>query len=159
MSREVELFVAEQTGEYGLYWARSLAARVKGNTALADQQLALLAEKTGQDAAATQAGQLMLIDPATRDMVLQSPGMQAMPSFLRIGILFVLQDERFWPELAAMEDSFPVLHQVIPSRSPWLLNDPRLRPILERFGAVGYWLNHGLPEFCDGTLESWICEL
>jgi len=29
----------------------------------------------------------------------------------------------------------------------------------KEFGAIDYWRNNKLPDFCDGSFKIWICEL
>ena len=48
---------------------------------------------------------------------------------------------------------------IVPRRSEWFLDHPRLRTLTEVTGGVAYWREFGPPDFCDGEFESWICDL
>ncbi|MEH6556146.1 MAG: hypothetical protein V7708_00005, partial [Oceanicoccus sp.] len=78
-------------------------------------------------------------------------------------ILVHFQDARFWPELekyaATGGTLLPVFIPLLSTKSRWVINDPRFRSVAEKIGVVDHWRNNKLPDFCDGSFESWICEL
>mgnify|MGYP000208562032 CR=1 FL=1 len=126
------------------------------------------AEKTGQNADAVFTFLERVVDPVTRIDALDDP----MSSVYlgthnsgqgRLQILVHFQDARFWPELekyaAAGGTLVGAFVPIMSTRSRWVINDPRFRSVAEKIGVVDHWRNNKLPDFCDGTFESWICEL
>ena len=105
------------------------------------------------------AGNSFLIDPATRDAALASPALVRETPLVRALILYALRDPRFFDAMFALGDISPVLNETVPRRASWFLGNERLRDAAVRRGWVDYWQEHGLPDYCDGTLEIWICKL
>ncbi|MEH6559589.1 MAG: hypothetical protein V7708_17470 [Oceanicoccus sp.] len=126
------------------------------------------AEKTGQNADAVFTFLERVADPVTRIDALDDPmssvylGAESSGQG-RLQILARFQDTRFWPELekyaATGGTLLPVFIPIMGTKSRWIINDPRFRSVAEKIGVVDYWRNNKLPDFCDGTFESWICEL
>jgi hypothetical protein len=126
------------------------------------------AEKTGQNADDAFTFLKRVAGPVTRIDALDDPmssvylGTSA-SGHERLQILAGFQDACFWPGLknyAATDGTF--LGAFIPlmsTKSRWVINDPRFRPVAEKIGVVDHWRNNKLPDFCDVSFEGWICEL
>lgn len=126
------------------------------------------AEKTGQNADEVFTFLERVADPVTRIDALDDPMSSvylgtANSGQERLQILARFQDARFWPELekyaAAGGTLLGAFVPIMSTRSRWVINDPRFRSVAEEIGVVNYWRNNKLPDFCDGSFESWICEL
>ena len=126
------------------------------------------AEKTGQNADAVFTFLERVADPVTRIDALDDPMNSVYLGIYgsgqgRLQRLAGFQDARFWPELenyaAAGGNLLGAFIPIMSTKSRWVINDPRFRSVAEEIGVVDYWRNNKLPDFCDGTFESWICEL
>ncbi|MFT7130754.1 MAG: TolB-like protein [Gammaproteobacteria bacterium] len=126
------------------------------------------AEKTDQNADAVFTFLKRVADPVTRIDALDDPmnsvylGIHG-SGHGRLQILARFQDARFWPELEKYAATGGTLLgafvPIMSTKSRWVINDPRFRSVAEEIGVVDHWRNNKLPDFCDGTFESWICEL
>ena len=139
-----------------------------GNTEFTSELVNEYAEKTGQNADEVFTFLERIADPVTRIGALDDPmssvylGAQS-SGHGRLQILARFQDARFWPELenyaATGGTLLGAFIPLLSTKSRWVINDPRFRSVAEKIGVVDHWRNNKLPDFCDGTFESWICEL
>jgi len=78
-------------------------------------------------------------------------------------ILAGFHDPRFWTESEELINTnnsrITIFTKIVSENSAWVINDPRFREVADKMGAVDYSREHTLSDFCDGTFESWICEL
>jgi len=162
-SRKTFLFWADKFGFFQNRNLFALAALHSSDTPLARDLVNDYSGKSGEDAEAVFTFLERLMDPATRVDALDDPmRLTYLGENTRLLTLELLQDVQFWPEFEdrATRGDIGDLFSDLMSRKPsWVLNDSRFRAHAESVGAVEHWRHHKLPDFCDGSFESWICEL
>lgn len=149
------LYGVEQTQIEGLAILHALSWLVAGDEARAEDYLQLNAAIEGGEASQMRTFLDGLINPETRDAFMENVPVEG-----RAFIFGILEDDRLWPAYAEKGYMPAFLLQYLTTlRSPWLLNHAQYRIWAEATGADDYWLDHGLPDYCDGTFESWVCAL
>ena len=104
-----------------------------------------------------------LVDTETRDEEIANPGIKT--SYLGFGLTefyYMLGDDRFWDVFAeSVVNNNPdlIVTMIMVHHNPVFLNDMRFRKWADERGFTAFWSKHGHPDFCDGSLRSWVCEI
>jgi len=168
----------EATSSY-LFWGKSsktftilnrlaITAMLDGNVSSARGFVSDYTTKTGQDSDAVFAFLERLIEPATRADAFDEPvrlvylGLDSNGQS-KILMLAQFKDARFWQEFEKRSITGNSLvymfAEMMRTKPAWILNDSRFKVAAKEFGAIDYWRNNKLPDFCHGSFKSWICEL
>ena len=111
-----------------------------------------------------------LVDTETRDEEIANPGLKSVVEFLGtrswdnqlMNIYSLLGDERFWDvfaEAVTNNSAESAVIRIMVDHNPVILNDTRFRMWADESGSTAFWSKHGIPDFCDGSIRSWACEL
>jgi TolB-like protein len=109
-----------------------------------------------------------LVNADTRDAETANPGLSskygegAISGLELAGIYYLTGDERLWDvfaEMVANNNPDFIVTTAMVYHDPAILNDSRFRQWADERGFSAFWRKHGVPDFCDGTLVSWVCEL
>ncbi len=161
-------FVKYATINDTLWRLRSLAftAYLEGRETDAEAYLKQVAEKSEDTFENLTRYYQRVLDPKTRDEEFANPSIkkanQGLDNSGAASFYYRVRDDRFWDLFAALttsenESNFAL--GMIQDHDPAILNDPRYRTWADERGISAYWKKHGVPDFCDGSFESWICEL
>jgi TolB-like protein/tetratricopeptide (TPR) repeat protein len=109
-----------------------------------------------------------LVDTETRDEEIANPGLKSVVEAENSWdkelpyLFYMLGDQRIWDEFAeAVFNNNPdsIVAMIMVQHNPVFLNDTRFRKWADERGFTAFWSKHGVPDFCDGSIRSWVCEL